>query len=48
MEAGGNGDGSAGAGSGTHVCALLLDHAMGTRITHVPYRGAGGEPWANK
>ena len=33
--------GSAGAGSGTHVCALLLDHAMGTRITHVPYRGAG-------
>jgi tripartite-type tricarboxylate transporter receptor subunit TctC len=33
--------GSAGAGSGTHVCALLLDRAMGTRITHVPYRGAG-------
>ena len=33
--------GSAGAGSGTHVCAILLDGAMGTRITHVPYRGAG-------
>ena len=32
--------GSAGAGSGTHVCAVLLDAAMGTRITHVPYRGA--------
>ena len=32
---------SAGAGSGSHVCALLLDEAMGTRITHVPYRGAG-------
>jgi tripartite-type tricarboxylate transporter receptor subunit TctC len=33
--------GSAGIGSGTHVCALLLDRAMGTRITHIPYRGAG-------
>src|SRR5205823_9483501 len=33
--------GSAGAGSGTHVCAVLLNVAMGTRITHVPYRGAG-------
>jgi tripartite-type tricarboxylate transporter receptor subunit TctC len=33
--------GSAGGGSGTHVCAVLLDVAMGTRITHVPYRGAG-------
>jgi tripartite-type tricarboxylate transporter receptor subunit TctC len=33
--------GSAGAGSGSHVCAVLLDVAMGTRITHVPYRGAG-------
>ncbi len=32
--------GSAGAGSGTHVCAVLLDVAMGTKITHVPYRGA--------
>jgi tripartite-type tricarboxylate transporter receptor subunit TctC len=32
--------GSAGAGSGMHVCAVLLDAAMGTRITHVPYRGA--------
>jgi tripartite-type tricarboxylate transporter receptor subunit TctC len=33
--------GSAGGGSGTHVCAVMLDAAMGTRITHVPYRGAG-------
>lgn len=33
--------GSAGAGSGTHVCAVLLNVAMGTNITHVPYRGAG-------
>jgi tripartite-type tricarboxylate transporter receptor subunit TctC len=32
---------SAGAGSGSHVCAVLLDVAMGTKITHVPYRGAG-------
>jgi tripartite-type tricarboxylate transporter receptor subunit TctC len=32
--------GSAGAGSGLHVCALLLDLAMGTKITHVPYRGS--------
>jgi putative tricarboxylic transport membrane protein len=33
--------GSAGAGSGMHVCAVLLDVAMGTKITHVPYRGGG-------
>lgn len=33
--------GSAGAGSGSHVCAILLDGALGTKITHVPYRGAG-------
>ena len=33
--------GSAGAGSGSHVCAVLFDVAMGTKITHVPYRGAG-------
>src|SRR6266496_3208540 len=32
--------GSAGAGSGMHVCAVLLDAAMDTRITHVPYRGS--------
>jgi tripartite-type tricarboxylate transporter receptor subunit TctC len=32
--------GSAGAGSGMHVCAILLDVAMGTKITHVPYRGS--------
>src|SRR5262245_23244991 len=33
--------GSAGVGSGTHICPVLLDVAMGTKITHVPYRGAG-------
>jgi tripartite-type tricarboxylate transporter receptor subunit TctC len=33
--------GSAGVGSGGHVCTILLDQAMGTKITHVPYRGAG-------
>jgi tripartite-type tricarboxylate transporter receptor subunit TctC len=32
---------SAGGGSGMHVCAILLDVAMGTKITHVPYRGSG-------
>ena len=32
---------SAGVGSGSHVCAVLLDVAMGTKIAHVPYRGAG-------
>ena len=33
--------GSAGGGSGSHVCALLLDGFIGAKITHVPYRGAG-------
>jgi tripartite-type tricarboxylate transporter receptor subunit TctC len=33
--------GSAGGGSGSHVCAVMLDAVIGTRITHVPYRGAG-------
>lgn len=32
--------GSAGGGSGVHICSILLDQAMGTTITHVPYRGA--------
>jgi tripartite-type tricarboxylate transporter receptor subunit TctC len=32
--------GSAGVGSGIHVCSVLLDSAMGTKITHIPYRGA--------
>jgi tripartite-type tricarboxylate transporter receptor subunit TctC len=30
--------GSAGAGSGLHICAVLLNEAMGTKMTHVPYR----------
>jgi len=33
--------GSAGVGSGGHVCEILLDMAMGVKLTHVPYRGAG-------
>jgi tripartite-type tricarboxylate transporter receptor subunit TctC len=32
--------GSSGAGSGLHICAVLLNIAMGTNITHVPYRGS--------
>jgi tripartite-type tricarboxylate transporter receptor subunit TctC len=32
--------GSAGGGSGGHVCTIVLDAVMGTKITHVPYRGA--------
>jgi len=33
--------GSPGVGSGGHVCAILFDQAMGIKVTHVPYRGAG-------
>ena len=33
--------GSPGAGSGGHTCAILLEGAMGVKVTHVPYRGAG-------
>jgi tripartite-type tricarboxylate transporter receptor subunit TctC len=33
--------GSAGVGSGTHITCVLLNMAMGTSITHVPYRGSG-------
>ncbi len=33
--------GSAGAGSATHLACVVLDSAMGTHITHVPYRGTG-------
>ena len=33
--------GSSGAGAGAHICALLLDQAMGVKVTHVPYRGSG-------
>ena len=32
--------GTAGAGTGSHTCALLLDRAMGVKTTHVPYRGS--------
>ena len=33
--------GSAGAGSATHLACALLNAAIGVKITHVPYRGAG-------
>jgi tripartite-type tricarboxylate transporter receptor subunit TctC len=33
--------GSAGAGSATHLGCVVADMAMGTKITHVPYKGTG-------
>jgi tripartite-type tricarboxylate transporter receptor subunit TctC len=33
--------GSAGVGSGTHLPCELLNTALGVKVTHVPYRGAG-------
>jgi tripartite-type tricarboxylate transporter receptor subunit TctC len=33
--------GSAGAGSATHLGCVVLNTAMGTKITHVPYKGTG-------
>lgn len=33
--------GSAGAGSATHLACVVLNSAMGTKITHVPYKGTG-------
>jgi tripartite-type tricarboxylate transporter receptor subunit TctC len=33
--------GSAGTGSATHLACIVLDAAMGTHVTHVPYRGTG-------
>ena len=33
--------GSAGAGSATHLGCVLINSALGTNITHVPYRGTG-------
>lgn len=33
--------GSAGAGSGSHICPLLMDSINGMKIAHVPYRGSG-------
>jgi tripartite-type tricarboxylate transporter receptor subunit TctC len=33
--------GSAGVGSGTHLPCVLFNRAIGVRVTHVPYRGAG-------
>jgi tripartite-type tricarboxylate transporter receptor subunit TctC len=33
--------GSAGTGSATHLACVVLDAAMETHITHVPYRGTG-------
>jgi tripartite-type tricarboxylate transporter receptor subunit TctC len=32
--------GSAGIGSASHACNILLNSAMGTSLTHVPYRGS--------
>jgi tripartite-type tricarboxylate transporter receptor subunit TctC len=32
--------GSAGIGSASHACSILLTSAMGTNLTHVPYRGS--------
>jgi tripartite-type tricarboxylate transporter receptor subunit TctC len=33
--------GSAGPGSATHLGCVVADMAMGTKITHVPYKGTG-------
>jgi tripartite-type tricarboxylate transporter receptor subunit TctC len=33
--------GSAGAGSATHLGCIVVNMALGTNITHVPYRGTG-------
>jgi tripartite-type tricarboxylate transporter receptor subunit TctC len=33
--------GSAGAGSATHLACVVLNSAMGTAITHIPYKGTG-------
>src|SRR5262245_8631102 len=33
--------GSAGVGAGTHLPCELLNMAMGVKVTHIPYRGAG-------
>ena len=33
--------GSAGAGSASHLGCVLLNYVIGTKITHVPYRGTG-------
>jgi tripartite-type tricarboxylate transporter receptor subunit TctC len=33
--------GSAGTGAATHLACVVLDTAMGTKITHVPYKGTG-------
>jgi tripartite-type tricarboxylate transporter receptor subunit TctC len=33
--------GSAGAGSASHLACVLVNYVLGTRITHVPYRGTG-------
>ena len=33
--------GSAGVGSANHLSCILLDMAIGTKTTHVPYRSGG-------
>jgi tripartite-type tricarboxylate transporter receptor subunit TctC len=35
------GYGSAGTGSAAHLACVVLDTAMGTHVTHLPYRGTG-------
>jgi tripartite-type tricarboxylate transporter receptor subunit TctC len=35
------GYGSAGTGSAAHLACVVLDAAMGTHVTHLPYRGTG-------
>ena len=33
--------GTGGVGAASHLACLYLDHLLGTKITHVPYRGSG-------
>jgi tripartite-type tricarboxylate transporter receptor subunit TctC len=33
--------GSGGVGANSHIACVMLNTAMGSRITHIPYRGSG-------
>jgi tripartite-type tricarboxylate transporter receptor subunit TctC len=33
--------GTGGVGAASHLACLYLDHLLGTKVTHVPYRGSG-------